>query len=82
MTLISGSNDVQVVIRVIIHDDFWTIFWNLGHSIHYMQSPAGFSEEKRVRALPLLQALESQICAVLLTVVLSRIKVAKIYPKH
>lgn len=44
-----------------------------------MQSPAGFSEEKRVRALPLLQALESQRCAVLLTVVLSRIKVAKIY---
>ena len=42
-----------------------------------MQSPAGFSEEKRVRALPLLQALESQRCAVLLTVVLSRIKVAK-----
>jgi hypothetical protein len=46
-----------------------------------MQSPAGFSEEKRVRALPLLQALESQRCAVLLTVVLSRIKVAKIYHK-
>ena len=46
-----------------------------------MQSPAGFSEEKRVRALPLLQALESQRCAVLLTVVLSRKKSVKNFPK-